>query len=300
MKKFLLGKLSNLFIAFQINDVKAIIDKYNVIPPDFYLSYFAGYYLNPKNDNLMPIIDLNNLYNIIPSGDERKMLIINNQYALLLDDVDKIVEAKAVSVKRSKKIEEISFKTYIKTDKKVIPIIDLSEIESKMAKEKRFEKNLQKRKKILPLTNEKYRNEEIPEKVRAGEKRVMLVFQYGNKNYGVETQYGYYIANRTRMVPYPYTDKISGLINLHGEMINILSAEYAYGDEETDTDKFVIIDYDDIKLGLKTEKIISIYKIDESKMIDKKNENSFIKYIYRDDAEILVLDIENMVKSLIE
>ena len=299
MKKYLICNLSNLLIAFELDSIETVINKYEIIPADFYLSFFPGYYLKPNDNKLLPVIDFNNLYNVLPNGEDRKMLLIKEGYSILIDDVDRIIEAKAVTLKRSKKAEGIAYKSYIKSDNIIIPVIDLSEIESKMAKEKKIEDNLKKKKKILKVRVGHYGNEKAVEEETEREKKSIVVFEYNEKLYGIDTKFGYYIANNVRMTPYPYSDKLAGIINLKGEMVNILSSGYVYNDKEFETEQFIIVENENIKIGLKVQSVLNIYKIDKSKLMKKNDNNRFIDAVYKDDMEILIINVQKLIDDLI-
>jgi len=298
MKKYLICNLSNLLIAFELDSIETVMEKYEIIPAEFYLSFFPGYYLNPIDNRLLPVIDFNNLYNILPKEKNRKMLLIKEGYGIIVDNADRVVESKVVSLKRSKKIEGVSYKSYIKYDNKVVPVIALSEIESRIAKEKKIEDTLKKKSKILKIKRGYYSNEKVIEENIEGEEKSILVFKYNERLYGVDTEFGYYIADNVLMTRYPYSDRLAGIINLRGEMINILSSNYVYNDKEIETKTFVIVEEENVKIGLKAQSVLSMYKINQSKLMKKKDSEKFIDEVYKNEIEVFIINVPKLMNDL--
>lgn len=144
-------------------------------------------------------------------------------------------------------------------------------------------------------------------KARTSPAHRYLTFELDGEHYGVKIDYVIEIVGIQDITQLPGTPKyVKGLINLRGKIIPLIDAREKFGKEKAeynDRTCIVVLDIDDIMVGLVVDVIsdvINIYDsdIEEAPNIGKIKANKYIKDIAKIDKKVkLLIDCEKLINE---
>lgn len=115
-----------------------------------------------------------------------------------------------------------------------------------------------------------------------------MTFKSGNEYFGLEIQYVNEIIQIQSITSVPETeDYIKGLINLRGKIIPVIDVRLRFGQEPftyNDRTCIIVINYNDMMVGLIVEKIADVVEIKDSDILPpptiSRSDQGNRKYIY--------------------
>jgi|LGVF01.2.fsa_nt_gb purine-binding chemotaxis protein CheW len=134
-----------------------------------------------------------------------------------------------------------------------------------------------------------------------------LTFALGNEVYGIEIKYVTEIIGMQSITKVPEVPSyIKGIINLRGKIIPVLDVRIQFGKEPieyNDRTCIVVIDIDDVSVGLIVDTVEEVLTIDDDTIAPPPNnktgiENRFMKGIGKVGGKVqLLLDCERLLKN---
>lgn len=99
-----------------------------------------------------------------------------------------------------------------------------------------------------------------------------VVFKLGNQEFGVDINLVQSIERQVDVVPVPNSmNYISGIVNLRGEVIPVMSLKKKFGMENQDDVKgknTVIVNLPGMKIALEVDEVLEIGELDAEKIVD--------------------------------
>ena len=147
--------------------------------------------------------------------------------------------------------------------------------------------------------------DEIKAKTSSGHR--YLTFELEGEHYGVNIEYVIEIIGIQDITQLPGTPKyVKGLINLRGKIIPLIDAREKFGKENveyTDRTCIVVLDINDIMVGLVVDVISDVINIHDSDVeeapnIGKIKANKYIKEIAKINKKVvLLIDCEKLINE---
>lgn len=139
----------------------------------------------------------------------------------------------------------------------------------------------------------------------AGNIQRFLTFVSDNINFGVSTDYIIEIISNHMICPLPMVpDYIKGIINLRGQTIPIIDIRLRMGkmpQEYIDTTCIIILDVNDISVGIVVDSVTQVQDIDVDKIspipLENRQELTSSMIAREDGSVILFLDCEELVRQ---
>lgn len=139
----------------------------------------------------------------------------------------------------------------------------------------------------------------------AGNIQRFLTFVSDNINFGVSTDYIIEIISNHMICPLPMVpDYIKGIINLRGQTIPIIDIRLRMGkmpQEYMDTTCIIILDVNDISVGIVVDSVTQVQDIDVDKIspipLENRQELTSSMIAREDGSVILFLDCEELVRQ---
>lgn len=151
------------------------------------------------------------------------------------------------------------------------------------------------------LLNKSFEMEEDTQKDR------YLTFILGNECYGIDISYVTEIIGIQAITPIPeIPDYVRGIINLRGKIIPVIDVRLRFKKEAreyNDRTCIIVIDIQDISLGLIVDQVAEVLKIPETDTVDPPQmnlgtNNQFVKKIGKVGADVkLLLDCERLLST---
>lgn len=137
-----------------------------------------------------------------------------------------------------------------------------------------------------------------------------MTFKSGNEYFGLKIQYVNEIIQIQAITSVPETeDYIKGLINLRGKIIPVIDVRLRFGQEPfayNDRTCIIVIQYNDMMVGLVVEKIADVVEIKDSDILPpptiSRSDQGNRKYIYGigkiGDTVKLLLDPDKLLRDV--
>lgn len=137
-----------------------------------------------------------------------------------------------------------------------------------------------------------------------------MTFKSGNEYFGLKIQYVNEIIQIQAITSVPETeDYIKGLINLRGKIIPVIDVRLRFGQEPftyNDRTCIIVIQYNDMMVGLIVEKIADVVEIKDSDILPpptiSRSDQGNRKYIYGigkiGDTVKLLLDPDKLLRDV--
>jgi purine-binding chemotaxis protein CheW len=147
---------------------------------------------------------------------------------------------------------------------------------------------------------------EIFEEEEDTQKDKYLSFKLGNESYGIEIKYVTEIIGLQPFTEVPeLPEYIRGIINLRGKIIPVMDVRLRFKkdfNEYNDRTCIVVIDINDINLGLIVDRVADVHTIQDTNIVPPPDMcvsgNRFIKGIGRVNDEVeLLLDCAKLLKD---
>ncbi len=134
-----------------------------------------------------------------------------------------------------------------------------------------------------------------------------LTFKVKNEDYGIEIGKIKEIIGIQDITPVPEMPKyIKGVINLRGNVINVVDIRLRFGMEEKEYDErtcIIIIQVEDIEVGMIVDNVNEVCVIPEEDIkkntsLNKTSKSSFIRGLGKLDDKIkMILDVERLLSE---
>lgn len=136
-----------------------------------------------------------------------------------------------------------------------------------------------------------------------------LIFSIGQECYGIDIKYVIEIIGVEPITEVPELPKyIKGVINLRGKIIPVMDVRIKLKKEEKEYDDrtcIIVVEIENIDIGLIIDKVIEVANIDESNIspppkvnLEKQNSNSYIKGIGKIQNEVrLLIDCNKLLED---
>ncbi|MBE6089406.1 MAG: purine-binding chemotaxis protein CheW [Clostridium beijerinckii] len=136
-----------------------------------------------------------------------------------------------------------------------------------------------------------------------------LIFSIGQECYGIDIKYVIEIIGVEPITEVPELPKyIKGVINLRGKIIPVMDVRIKLKKEEKEYDDrtcIIVVEIENIDIGLIIDKVIEVANIDESNIspppkvnLEKHNSNSYIKGIGKIQNEVrLLIDCNRLLED---
>ncbi|NOW05720.1 chemotaxis protein CheW [Clostridium beijerinckii] len=136
-----------------------------------------------------------------------------------------------------------------------------------------------------------------------------LIFSIGQECYGIDIKYVIEIIGVEPITEVPELPKyIKGVINLRGKIIPVMDVRIKLKKEEKEYDDrtcIIVVEIENIDIGLIIDKVIEVANIDESNIspppkvnLEKQNSNSYIKGIGKIQNEVrLLIDCNRLLED---
>ncbi len=137
-----------------------------------------------------------------------------------------------------------------------------------------------------------------------------MTFKSGNEYFGLKIQYVNEIIQIQAITAVPETEEyIKGLINLRGKIIPVIDVRLRFGQEAfayNDRTCIIVIQYNDMMVGLIVEKIADVVEIKDSDILPpptiSRSDQGNRKYIYGigkiGDTVKLLLDPDKLLRDV--
>lgn len=136
-----------------------------------------------------------------------------------------------------------------------------------------------------------------------------LIFSIGQECYGIDIKYVIEIIGVEPITEVPELPKyIKGVINLRGKIIPVMDVRIKLKKEEKEYDDrtcIIVVEIENIDIGLIIDKVIEVANIDESNIspppkvnLERYNSNSYIKGIGKIQNEVrLLIDCNRLLED---
>ncbi len=136
-----------------------------------------------------------------------------------------------------------------------------------------------------------------------------LIFSIGQECYGIDIKYVIEIIGVEPITEVPELPKyIKGVINLRGKIIPVMDVRIKLKKEEKEYDDrtcIIVVEIENIDIGLIIDKVIEVANIDESNIspppkvnLERYNSNSYIKGIGKIQNEVrLLIDCTKLLED---
>lgn len=136
-----------------------------------------------------------------------------------------------------------------------------------------------------------------------------LIFSIGQECYGIDIKYVIEIIGVEPITEVPELPKyIKGVINLRGKIIPVMDVRIKLKKEEKEYDDrtcIIVVEIENIDIGLIIDKVIEVANIDESNIypppkvnLERYNSNSYIKGIGKIQNEVrLLIDCKRLLED---
>ncbi len=148
---------------------------------------------------------------------------------------------------------------------------------------------------------------EVLEMEEDTQKGKFLTFSLGKEDYGVEIKYVTEIIGIQSITEVPDLPAyINGIINLRGKIIPVMDVRLRFGKtvrEYDDRTCIIVIDINDISIGLIVDRVSEVINIPESEIVpppqlDKSSKHRYIKGIGKVGNDVkLLLDCEKILND---
>lgn len=152
-----------------------------------------------------------------------------------------------------------------------------------------------------------HREGEILEIEEDTQKGKFLTFSLGKEDYGIEIRYVTEIIGIQAITEIPeLPDYVKGIINLRGKIIPVMDVRLRFGKPQREYDDrtcVIVIDIEDISIGLIVDRVSEVLNIAESEIVpppqlDKDCKQKYIKGIGKVEQDVkLLLDCEKLLND---
>lgn len=132
-----------------------------------------------------------------------------------------------------------------------------------------------------------------------------VVFRLGDQEFGVDINLVQSIEKQVNVVPVPNSTKyISGIVNLRGEVIPVMSLKEKFNmEDQSKGDNTAIVNLPDMKIALEVDEVIEIGELqpDKISLMPKLAKTENTEYLDRvasiDDKLVILLDINKILSE---
>lgn len=133
-----------------------------------------------------------------------------------------------------------------------------------------------------------------------------VVFTLGGQKFGVDINLVQSIERQVDVVPVPNAMKyISGIVNLRGEVIPVMSLKKKFSMDDTAESKgnnTVIVNLPDMKIALEVDEVLEIGELNAEKIVDmprlaKNGETEYLDRVASVDGDLVILLDINKILS---
>lgn len=138
------------------------------------------------------------------------------------------------------------------------------------------------------------------------QKGLYLTFKVGNEDYGIEIKYVIEIIGIQNITEVPgLPNYIMGIINLRGKIIPVIDVRLKFRKqwiEYNDRTCIVVVDMEDISVGLIVDNVVEVVNIPESEIVNPPETKvigiNYIKGIGKVNSEVkLLIDCEKLLNE---
>jgi len=133
-----------------------------------------------------------------------------------------------------------------------------------------------------------------------------VIFRLGNQQFGVDINLVQSIEREINIVRVPNAMKyISGIVNLRGEVIPVMSLKKKFSMDDTAESKgnnTVIVNLPDMKIALEVDEVLEIGELNAEKIVDmprlaKNEETEYLDRVASVDGDLVILLDINKILS---
>ena len=128
-----------------------------------------------------------------------------------------------------------------------------------------------------------------------------VVFTLGGQKFGVDINLVQSIERQVDVVPVPNAMKyISGIVNLRGEVIPVMSLKKKFSMDDTAESKgnnTVIVNLPDMKIALEVDEVLEIGELNAEKIVDMNEETEYLDRVASVDGDLVILLDINKILS---